>query len=67
MRIAKNAGYCAMLQDILSPIIREISGKDSSVDKTAPSVVLTIQSNFDYPNPSGRSKMLNVQTSEKFV
>ena len=35
--IAKNAGYRAMLQDILAPIIRENSNKGRSADNTGPS------------------------------
>ena len=34
--IAKNPGYRAMLQDILSPIIGENSNKDTSADNTGP-------------------------------
>ena len=35
--IANNPGYRAMLQDILTPIIGENSGRDGSADNTAPS------------------------------
>lgn len=53
--IAKNPGYRAMLQDILSPIIGENSNKDTSADNTGPNS--TEGSGTDNTRPIRKSRV----------